>query len=87
MSAQNTPITFTSEEQLDLSRLEQNLDVFNTLRQVLQQGIYPGGAAVAVIRCQQLAESLVKNTADQVDAIRKQATERAAGSQAEEKKS
>ena len=77
MSASNSPITFTSEEQLELQRLEQNLNLFNALKALLVQGIFPGNASVALVQCQQLADQLVSNTAQQVDTIKKTATERA----------
>ena len=76
MSASSSPITFTQEEQLELQRLEQNLNLINTLKALLVQGIFPGNASVALVQCQQLADQLVNNTAQQVDTIKKAATER-----------
>lgn len=86
MSAQSSPITFTKEEQVDLQRLEQNLELFAALKALLQQGIFPGNASVALVRCQQLAESLISNTAQQVETIKKSATERSSAPAEESKK-
>lgn len=77
MSAQSSPvITFTEEEQLTLRDLQNNLELFSALKALLTQGQFPGNAAVAVIRCQQLAEQLLKNTDDQIKSINKTASER-----------
>jgi hypothetical protein len=86
MSAQSSPITFTSEEQLDLQRLEQNLELFNALKALLQQGIFPGNASVALVRCQQLSEQLISNTVQQVEQIKKTATDRSTAPKEEAKK-
>jgi len=84
MSAQPTQFTFTPEEQLDLQRLDQNLELFNALKVLLVQGIYSGNAAIALVRCQQLADNLIQNTAQQVDTIKKVAADR--GSKKDEPK-
>jgi hypothetical protein len=76
MSASTASITFTSEEQLDLQRLEQNLELFNTLKALLIQGIFPGNVSVALVRCQQLAENLITNTVQQVEQVKKVAADR-----------
>lgn len=77
MSAQpSSPLTFTKEEQLDLQRIEQNLELFNALKALLVQGLFPGNASVALVRCQQLSEELIKNTMQQAETIKKAATER-----------
>lgn len=84
-SAQNNPITFTEQEQIDLRQLEQNLELFGLLKGLLTQGTFPGSASVALIRCQQLAENLIANTAKQAEEVRKAATERSAAPKADTK--
>ena len=76
MASQSNPITFTQEEQLDLQRLEQNLELFNALKALLTQGTYPGNASIALVRCQQFSDTLLTNTTKQIEDIKKAATER-----------
>lgn len=77
MSAQKTtPGTFTKEEQLELRNLSSNLELFKLLKALLSEGQFPGSAAVAVIRCQQFADNIVNQTAQQIDQINKTAAER-----------
>lgn len=77
MSAQSVPaITFTQEEQVLLRDLQNNQDLFNALKALLTQGQFPGNAAVAVIRCQQFTEQLLKNTADQIKEVNDTAASR-----------
>lgn len=78
MSAQeNAPVTFTEQEQVDLRNLNGNLELFSLLRGLLAQGLFPGNASVALIRCQQLADSLISNTQKQLDDLQKNAASRA----------
>lgn len=77
MAAQeNTPVTFTEQEQLDLRNLNSNLELFSMLRGLLIQGQFPGSASVALVRCQQLAENLISNTQKQIEDIQKSASSR-----------
>lgn len=78
MSAQeNAPVTFTEQEQVDLRNLNGNLELFSLLKSLLTQGLFPGNASVALIRCQQLADSLIANTQKQLDDLQKNAASRA----------
>jgi hypothetical protein len=77
MSAQeNAPITFTEQEQVDLRNLNGNLELFSLLKSLLTQGLFPGNASVALIRCQQLADSLISNTQKQLEEVQKNASSR-----------
>jgi hypothetical protein len=77
MSAKtSTPGTFTKEEQLELRNLNSNLELFQLLKGLLQQGQFPGSAAVALIRCQQFADNIITQTSQAIEGINKAANER-----------
>lgn len=76
MASPTNHVVYTQEEQLDLQRLEQNLELFNALKALLTQGTFPGNASVALVRCQQFADNLLVNTSKQFEDIKKAATER-----------
>jgi len=78
---ESTPVTFTEQEQLDLRNLNSNLELFSLLRSLLSQGQFPGNVSVALVRCQQLAESLVANTQKQIEEIEKAASSRSSKSE------
>lgn len=77
MSAkETTPVTFTQEEQVELRNLNSNLELFNMLKTLLSEGQFPGKASVALVRCQQFAETIVAQTAKQIEEVQKKAASR-----------
>jgi hypothetical protein len=71
-------LNYTKEEQSDLNNLSSNLEVFELLQSLLVQGRFYGSQAHAVVRCQQLADNLIKNTKDLIEKIQKDAESRSA---------
>ena len=71
-------LNYTKEEQNDLVNLNSNLEVFELLQSLLVQGRFYGSQAYAVVRCQQLADNLIKNTKNLIDNIEKNAETRSA---------
>lgn len=68
-----TAITFTSEEQIQLTGLNDNLRKFKNLLILLQTNLFKGADAEAVMDSMQIAQALCNQTQQALVEIEKQA--------------
>jgi len=77
----NKIVTYTAEEQQDLTSLAGTERVLKNTLSLLQNGMFVGNASLAVLECSQFVESLVKQTTEQRERIEKAAKARSEASE------
>ena len=75
---ENTPLTFTSAEQIDLANLSDNARKFKNLSLLLQNNLFKGGEAQAVVESLSIVQSLYNQAEQQVAQIKQIAQKRIA---------
>jgi hypothetical protein len=75
-SMSETPVTFTSEEQLSLQQLNNQAKAFDTFGLVVSRSLYAGQDAQVVQQLLQFFQDIKTQSLKQVEAITNNATQR-----------